>query len=118
MSDGTVADDKEPCARLSNNRDAEHKEYPGARIFDGRDACTRCGDGKHPRSLIRYSRFAEGQFCYTCYQAVRRAALHCEPVPMLCACCGQSFTPTRSDARYCSARCRQRAHRSQWRQQV
>jgi hypothetical protein len=97
MSDGTVTDEK----------------YPRSGILNSRDACDRCGDGKYPRSLIRYSRFAEGQFCHSCYQAVRRAALHCEPVPMLCASCGQSFTPIRSDARYCSARCRQRAHRSQ-----
>jgi hypothetical protein len=30
---------------------------------------------------------------------------------MSCAKCGESFKPTRSDARFCSDRCRQRAHR-------
>jgi hypothetical protein len=31
----------------------------------------------------------------------------------VCACeaCGESFTPTRSDGRYCSSPCRQRAYR-------
>lgn len=28
-----------------------------------------------------------------------------------CPACGQEFTPQRSDARYCSAACRKRAHR-------
>jgi len=32
-----------------------------------------------------------------------------------CQSCGDSFTPKRSDARFCSATCRQRAHRAaQW----
>ena len=35
------------------------------------------------------------------------------PESRVCAQCGQTFTPTRSDARYCSGTCRQRAHRAQ-----
>jgi hypothetical protein len=30
---------------------------------------------------------------------------------IVCASCGKEFRPTRSDARYCSNRCRQQAHR-------
>jgi hypothetical protein len=32
--------------------------------------------------------------------------------PTACAHCGEQFTPKRSDARYCSARCRVAAHRA------
>jgi hypothetical protein len=34
-----------------------------------------------------------------------RNGLHC------CETCGESFTPTRSDGRYCSGACRQKAYR-------
>ena len=32
--------------------------------------------------------------------------------PRQCEQCGKTFTPTRSDARYCSTKCRVAAHRS------
>jgi hypothetical protein len=32
-----------------------------------------------------------------------------------CGTCGQTFTPTRSDGRYCSSACRQRAYRGRQR---
>lgn len=34
------------------------------------------------------------------------------PVTQPCATCRRRFTPARGDARYCSAACRQRAHRA------
>ena len=34
-----------------------------------------------------------------------------EIVAFVCANCGDEFTPARSDARYCSTRCRVAAHR-------
>jgi hypothetical protein len=33
-------------------------------------------------------------------------------MPFACAHCGEPFTPARSDARYCSGRCRVAAHRA------
>jgi hypothetical protein len=32
--------------------------------------------------------------------------------PRECSWCGETFTPTRSDQRYCATRCRVAAHRS------
>ena len=32
--------------------------------------------------------------------------------PKTCACCGAEFKPARSDARFCSVRCRVAAHRA------
>jgi hypothetical protein len=40
------------------------------------------------------------------YNARRRKS-----APTSCAGCGETFTPKRSDARYCSAACKQRAYR-------
>lgn len=48
----------------------------------------RCGEGAHITSRTR------------------------TPEPRACQRCGETFTPTRSDARFCSARCRVAAHRA------
>jgi hypothetical protein len=113
-----VTDEKYPRARIFNSRDTRvepeivtDEKEPRSRFFNSRDACVRCGEWQYPLSLIRYSRFGDTPLCHTCYQAARRAALHCDPAPISCAACGQAFTPTRSDARCCSAACRQRLHR-------
>ena len=48
--------------------------------------------------------------CSACYQRARRAAKRHKQ--RFCQACGLAFATIRADARYCSARCRQRAHRS------
>jgi hypothetical protein len=51
-------------------------------------------------------------FCSeVCYQKHRNLMRRHEPHELECQVCGESFTAKRSDARYCSARCRMRAHR-------
>ena len=45
----------------------------------------------------------------------RRRVVH---QPRLCDGCGESFTPTRSDARFCSNACRQRAYRERHRERA
>jgi hypothetical protein len=42
---------------------------------------------------------------------MRRLRAEQRPEPEPCARCGESFTPPRSDARYCSPACRQAAYR-------
>lgn len=46
--------------------------------------------------------------CYRADARARRRAEQARP----CDCCGVTFIPRRSDARYCGATCRQRAHRT------
>jgi hypothetical protein len=49
-----------------------------------------------------------GQRCAARAATVRRRVRH---EPRACPVCGADFTPRRSDARYCSGACRQRAYR-------
>ena len=55
---------------------------------------------------------AFGGMCGACYQRKRRASKWRAPVDRTCQHCGVTFTPSRSDARYCSHKCRQHAHRT------
>ena len=54
-------------------------------------------------------------WCYPCAAAAlneaRREARRQARAGRACGSCGATFTPARADARYCSAACRQRAHR-------
>ena len=105
---------------MDDTTNVTDKKEPGARFFDNRDtdthprlACARCGSGDFLSwQLIRTHLVAEGPVCHTCYQRAWRANRRREPEPIACASCGESFKPTRSDARFCSDRCRQRAHRA------
>lgn len=105
MDDTTnVTDKKEPRARFFHSRDMDTRP---------KFYCARCGD--RPRLCISFTRtplVAEGPVCHTCYQRAWRANRRREPEPIACASCGESFKPARSDARFCSDRCRQRAHRA------
>lgn len=47
----------------------------------------------------------------------RRKAERRERHPRPCDVCGEHFTPTRADGRYCSSPCRQRAYRQRQREQ-
>ena len=52
--------------------------------------------------------------CYDKRDAERRRAKRRRPPPnqRACAQCGETFSPARSDARFCSTRCRVAAHRA------
>jgi hypothetical protein len=71
--------------------------------------CVWCGGlvaGWRRRSTLSPPFCSDG--CQHARELVRRRVKH---EPRACAVCGESFTPKRSDARYCSPTCRQRAHR-------
>jgi hypothetical protein len=83
--------------------------------------CVKCGKRHLPfrkecgnfRRCLECDRealdFARG-LCTACYQrALRREKREAKQM-IPCAWCGDCFNPTRSDAQYCSDRCRQRAH--------
>jgi hypothetical protein len=46
-----------------------------------------------------------------CYREARARAQRLRPTLRECVVCGESFTPGRSDARFCANACRQRAYR-------
>jgi hypothetical protein len=78
-------------------------------------ACRNCG------RTVHYLQGREYRCCtYRCAAAIwtkraiqRRSRSRAEArvKEMACEACGCTFTATRTDARYCSATCRQRAHR-------
>jgi hypothetical protein len=78
-------------------------------------ACERCGRRVH------YCYGREYRYCtYRCARTIwtqqateRRSRYRAEHriKRLTCESCGSTFTATRSDARCCSATCRQRAHR-------
>jgi predicted nucleic acid-binding Zn ribbon protein len=97
--------------------------------------CLRCHQSKHPDQLADLDQ----QPCETCARPMyldgyhsfhRRRPLTCsyqcsyrrklkhqserkrvEHEPITCAVCGEMFTPTRSDAKTCSGKCRQKLYR-------
>ena len=52
----------------------------------------------------------------SCCRRCRDLAYRRPRTERACAVCGTEFLPSRSDARYCSQACRQRAYRSPWMQ--
>lgn len=84
--------------------------------------CTRCGELKPASDFNRDTRYANGLHCWCrdCYRAyhraynANRAPRRPKASPLTCAACGNRFTPRRSDARYCSRRCKQRAERERF----
>jgi hypothetical protein len=88
---------------------------------DGSLKCPRCDDTTRTRSF---------RWCPLCQQAkpwreferdprdhhprcldCASAGTQAPPQPKTCDHCGTEFTPTRTDARFCSGRCRIAAHR-------
>ena len=49
--------------------------------------------------------------CQVCKRRYDNRRHHAQRTDKTCDTCGQTFTPSRSDARYCSHACRQHAHR-------
>jgi len=73
--------------------------------------CRECGRSGFRWWQMHRWRSPERMRCQACYERARRRKKR-EARPLIaCDHCGESFKPTRSDARFCSDRCRQRAHR-------
>jgi hypothetical protein len=73
--------------------------------------CRRCRQPRHN------SQFAPGHTQYQCHNTICDECRvgdtpQREPLQMVCAHCRNPFTAKRSDARFCSGRCRTAAHRA------
>ena len=81
----------------------------GAELPRGVAVCDRCNLVFRPR------RKSAAYRCDACHAGHTRTGERALQLTC-CAVCGHSFEPIRSDARYCSTRCRVRAHRTARRQ--
>lgn len=92
-------------------------------LEEGSLICWHCREAEDAHDLLRCgecgrmlaseafgpSRFALPIKCEGCRsQRIKRATRESRP----CHQCGETFTPSRTDARYCSGRCRVAAHRA------
>jgi hypothetical protein len=77
--------------------------------------CERCGRmviGNGNRSRWEDQHVACSDKCRRAvYSAIHRAKHRRAPEPLICASCSTLFTPKRSDARFCSKSCKQKAFR-------
>ena len=74
--------------------------------FPHEATCAGCGRG------LRYRGRRPVSACSShCAQRARRRFRKRLPLARHCTVCGESFQPTRTDARYCSSPCRQAAYR-------
>jgi hypothetical protein len=118
-----------------------HAPHPKAVLaFNPRWAyrCSKCGESYWLRWYVACDETGQDLYCRNCtldseffwcrrgqhvisggWQAIQpdreRGHATIKPKPdhtRACAHCGQTFTPKRSDARYCSGRCRVAAHRA------
>jgi len=75
--------------------------------------CEHCGRPVRNQQWMRYRRHTF--CCEQCesrhYARIARERRALKRTPRACAECGETFTPRRADALYCSGRCRQRAYR-------
>jgi hypothetical protein len=110
----SVTDSRGCFESPSNNRDIDaHRGWLCPKCNKRHLAFrTECG---HYRRCVECDAealdFVRG-LCNACYQReLRREKQNARPI-IPCAVCGKYFKPKRSGARYCSDRCRQRAHRA------
>jgi endogenous inhibitor of DNA gyrase (YacG/DUF329 family) len=90
---------------------------PTSREFKPARPCEACGRPVHnlDTGQYRHNKFCSQRcrqkidIAYTRRQRARAREITCAMRP--CATCGTEFKPARRDARYCSPRCRQKAHR-------
>ena len=76
-------------------------------------ACEGCGTGLWCGERFG-GRYAPAVWCHTCYQRLwreKQRKLHLRHKQCTCVTCGIEFTTTRTDAKFCSNACRQKAHR-------
>jgi hypothetical protein len=72
---------------------------------------TECGDYRRCAECDAEDLDFVRGLCYPRYQRLLRREKQQARAIIPCAVCGEYLRPKRSDARYCSDRCRQRAHR-------
>lgn len=92
------------CCRLPDYVTRDHGWYAQ------QQACEACGRAVWHRWPSRQPVCCE-QHRYKAQAARRSAERHQARADRECVGCGSTFTPARSDARYCSPACRQRAYR-------
>ena len=86
----------------------EHRSYE----YHGQP-CRGCGRPMYWHRRYQLPRAYCGEGCRTLYRRrVRQAEAAARRYEPTCAECGEVFQARRNDARYCSARCRQRAKRA------
>ncbi|MGI8556855.1 MAG: hypothetical protein ACR2ND_00855 [Solirubrobacteraceae bacterium] len=84
-------------------------QYANARLPAAKP-CEVCGHGV---AWLVYRRRSRAHVCsYDCDTERRNRRRRIVRDPSVCPVCGEPFTPARSDAVTCSARCRQRLRRS------
>ena len=118
--------ERQPCGWCGSTLTPKHDRY--------RWLCVPCGDRnveEHTATCLecrrryeRSTRHGWGNGVGLCSEQCRRLHQHYNDVarwarrdtperqPVVCGQCGQTFTPKRSDAQYCSGRCRVAAHRA------
>jgi hypothetical protein len=103
------------CARLRGHDVA--RDFRGS-AFPGRDACVSCGRPVRYHFWVRRPAYRKPTICSrrcSLNRATARAKQvrkdRREETTGWCRECCEEFTPTRSDARYCSTACRMRAYR-------
>lgn len=107
LGPGFFGGHSDTVAPLCERCRADWKEFRGA------EPCENCGRPVHQeynRRIYLYT-FC----CSTCERAVRVAEARERRTDARdtrqCRTCGETFEPTRTDARFCSSACRQRAYR-------
>ena len=98
-------------------RDGESDEDWARRILTGRSRyrCAGCdweiayyasGSTEHMDGRERYNVCSQA-----CRAAARQERRHVQHEEQPCTVCGESYMPKRADSKFCSNRCRQKAHR-------
>jgi hypothetical protein len=90
------------------------KEWPWARWWRAPEPCKRCGRPvisdkrrKRPKHITCSHECRKAVYVAISRERRRRGWVKA----LACALCGASFMPKRSDARYCSVACKQKAFR-------
>jgi len=129
MRDSTVQINHYQCwechKELPTSGDVYYRPPKWARDLPARLVCAECrtADGMPWDVDRRPCKGCERVICFA--GGGQRSANFCSPLcrkrytargghlgPMACKHCGETFQPTRDDAKYCSGRCRVAAHRA------
>jgi hypothetical protein len=92
-------------------RDCAALSYAGHGLvaYDEPEKCACCERPVVPQRRGRHR--GSNQFCSTACASAFYAGRKAVPEPRACAYCEEVFTPKRSDARFCSTKCRVYANR-------
>ena len=69
---------------------------------------TFCNSCARPLALLRWYKKIQPYCSPLCYQRAKKGVKQAAEV---CGCCGDAYMPKRSDSKYCSGKCRQKAYR-------